>query len=60
MPKIGNVVFSSLIRLRQIPASSGVQGPGEITMALGLICLISSIVILSFLYISTSAPSSFK
>ena len=41
-----------------MPASFGVQGPGEMTIFSGAIWSMSSIVILSLRATSTSAPSS--
>ena len=43
MPNIGNLFFNSSIKFRQMPASLGVQGPGDSTIAFGLRFEISSI-----------------
>jgi hypothetical protein len=44
----------------EIPASSGLHGPGEITIAEGSSLTMSSIVTSSFLATSTSLPSILK
>ena len=50
----------SFIKSKQIPASFGVQGPGDNTIPLYFFFNISLVVILSFLYTSILAPSSKK
>ena len=47
-----------LIRSRQMPASFGVQGPGESTIASGSAAITAAGAILSLRWTTTSAPSS--
>ena len=49
MPSIGNLLCNFLTISIQIPASLGVQGPGDRTIALGFNSVISLMFILSFL-----------
>ena len=60
MPRIGNVFLHFLTISTQIPASLGVQGPGDKIIASGLISFISSTDILSFLKTCIFAPISPK
>ena len=49
---------AALMRSRQTPASLGVHGPGESTMAFGFLAITSATVILSLRTTTLSAPSS--
>ena len=55
-PSIGT--DDAFIKSIEMPASFGVQGPGEITILLGLSEAISSRLTSSFLFTITSLPSS--
>jgi hypothetical protein len=57
-PRIGVVSLAAPMRSRQIPASLGVQGPGDRTIASGRAASASSTPIASFRHTDTSAPSS--
>ena len=57
-PRIGIVPPSCLTSGTEMPASEGVQGPGEITIAAGAIVATSWTVIRSFRKTSTSTPNS--
>ena len=56
-PKTGTVGAARSISFRQMPASSGVPGPGETTIASGSARSTASTVILSLRWTTTSAPS---
>ena len=59
-PRIGIVGPKRRTTSVEIPASSGVRGPGEMTMRSGAIASISSSVTASLRTTLTSAPSSHR
>ena len=59
-PRVGVVSPKWRTTSLEMPAFSGVDGPGEMTIFSGAMRVISSTVVSSFLYTCTSAPSSHR